>query len=527
MPDPRLIERQTDVLHSLERLIRERAEKIAAAEADYKRRHTEATELAERNATAIEAQFQRSRDEAQRSAHKQLHEAAARFEREHGTSQAEYASLSERISQRAKHDKAVAKRAFEEASWETQTVFDATKNKPRREFLEQERQVNARAERLEQIANEAKDFLALCRLYRAPELTPSTPDPSAGEADMLKAFLDRLAQAETLLVELKKLRLPRFFEGLTPFWFMLAVWLAAIYPAGMATGWELTWVPISIAAAIVVGGAIAIWLYQVATRKVRRVFDPLCQMLLDTEGARARWAELGTARWQREAAEIKHRHQTELKRANDKYHDAKTSIRQRRETETAEIEAKYPPRLAELSGWYENLKQTVETETRARLAQLTADYQSQRQAEQQRAAHEQQQIEADRAADARAIAEHWKQGIERVGNEVAALDADTEGVFPDWDSAAWDTWQPPLGVARAVRFGTIDVRLDQLPGAEALGSAAKASLKTAYRLPALLDFPQHASLVLRTAGSGRARAVEVLQAAMLRFLTAVPPGKLR
>src|SRR5205823_3789357 len=46
-------------------------------------------------------------------------------------------------------------------------------------------------------------------------------------------------------------------------------------------------------------------------------------------------------------------------------------------------------------------------------------------------------------------------------------------------------------------------------------------------LPALLPFPNRASLLLKAGDAGRAAAVRLLQAVMLRFLTAVPPGKVR
>ncbi|HEX4132254.1 MAG TPA: FtsK/SpoIIIE domain-containing protein [Pirellulales bacterium] len=527
MPDPRLIQRETTVLQRLEQLIRQRAERATAAEANYKSRHAAAVEAAEHNRQSIEQRFTAARADAERHYRQTLAELTTRFEHEHGTAQQEYDTLKTRIEQRFKSEKVAAKRALEEASWETQTVFDATKNKPRREYLEAERQVNARAERLEQIANEAKDFLAACRMYRPPELVPVELGPEVGEAEALKLFLDGLTRAETLLVALKNLKLPKFFGSGTPFWFLFLVWMAAVYPTGVAMQWDLKWVPISIGVGIVIGGAIMIWVYQVASYRVHRSFDPLCQLLLDTEAARTRWVEQGTARWQCEAAEIKHRHQTELKRASDKYNFTKRTSRERRDTEIAGLEAKYPSHLNQLRITFDEQKRSLDTLTRQKLAELNATHEAESRAEHERADREQADVDGQHRADRQTMDDCWQQGLEEVAAEVAAIEADTATQFPDWDSPAWDTWQPPLEVARAVRFGTIDVHLDQIPGSESLRTDGKGGPKIAYRLPALLDFPQHCSLVLRTAGSGRARAVEVLQAAMLRFLTAVPPGKLR
>ena len=43
----------------------------------------------------------------------------------------------------------------------------------------------------------------------------------------------------------------------------------------------------------------------------------------------------------------------------------------------------------------------------------------------------------------------------------------------------------------------------------------------------LLPYPQRSLLLLKASGAGRARAVDVMQTAMLRMLTAMPPGKVR
>ena len=47
------------------------------------------------------------------------------------------------------------------------------------------------------------------------------------------------------------------------------------------------------------------------------------------------------------------------------------------------------------------------------------------------------------------------------------------------------------------------------------------------RCPCCCPFPRHSLLLLKAAGEGRAKAVQAIQAIMLRMLTAMPPGKVR
>ena len=51
--------------------------------------------------------------------------------------------------------------------------------------------------------------------------------------------------------------------------------------------------------------------------------------------------------------------------------------------------------------------------------------------------------------------------------------------------------------------------------------------RTEFTLPLSLPFPRRSLLLLKAAGPGRARSVDLMQSAMLRLLTAMPPGKVR
>ena len=48
-----------------------------------------------------------------------------------------------------------------------------------------------------------------------------------------------------------------------------------------------------------------------------------------------------------------------------------------------------------------------------------------------------------------------------------------------------------------------------------------------YELPAMRPFPAAANLLIETPGEGRTAAMAVLQAAMFRILTSLPPGMVR
>ncbi|MBS0208260.1 MAG: AAA family ATPase [Planctomycetes bacterium] len=526
MSEPSLIDRQQGALRALEELLRQCQTQIATAEKQLASGRVAAVEQADQNQLLIDSQRDRTRQHAEATYTHTMQELEGRFQLEFGTAQQEYQTLKQRALARYEAEKTNTKKSLSEVGWETQTTFDATRNKPKRDFMEFDKQVKARAERLMQIGEEARAWLAECRLFRAPAInTEGSPDLTT-VADPVVAFVQRQEQAEVLLARLLGHPLLKFFAGVGPFFIVLFVWLALIYPAGRLTEWHISWIAISGVAGVLIGGGIDLALYLLARGKVRQVFDPLGQALVDAELLRQHTMEVATARFQKEQAEIATRHQEEMSKANEKYQSARDAARQRRDEELARLEAKYPPKMAELRATYEADLTQCKQQHAHQLAEATAGHEKGMTDERQRAEHEMQSLAARAQSEAQAALTRWRDGVAQAEGEIAQLVADTNKAFPEWDQAAIDSWQPPEQLVHGVRFGQLTVRFDRL-AADLEDRRLAQQHQAVYTMPALLDFPRRCSLLLRAAGVGRSRAVDVLQSVMLRILTAAPPGKVR
>ena len=75
-------------------------------------------------------------------------------------------------------------------------------------------------------------------------------------------------------------------------------------------------------------------------------------------------------------------------------------------------------------------------------------------------------------------------------------------------------------------FGTLTVNVRELTG-EMEGAKLAPMPASPIQVPVFLPFPRLGGLLLQAFGQGRMVAVQVLQALMLRFLTSLPPGKVR
>jgi S-DNA-T family DNA segregation ATPase FtsK/SpoIIIE len=525
MNEPTLIDQQNQLLGEMSTLAAARAGAVQAAAARSKATETavqeefeQATQRADADRLSAEQAENRQFEDARRQSHQN-------FEPQYRSGEQEYLSLRQRITSAYSSEKTKAKRQLNEARWETTTVFDATKHKPKREFLETEQQVNLRAQRLELIAGEAKALLFDCRMYREPRVDPAgTLD---ADQDPLKQFIDQLASGESLLLQLKGLSLPRLFSGGTFLWIFIGIWLVLVYPAGWATDWQLSWIALSGGLAVVLGTIVAVWLYAIAKRRMSRFYDPMCQALVNAEIARQLWHEQATAKYLREQAESKQRHDSELKRAAEMYDAAKSTSKERRDVELKTIEAKFPPRLASLKKQHDEQMAAIVEKHQLQLAEITTRGQQQARDAQENRDRRLAEAKSQYERDGQSIAEHWRQGLDRVRQKIEAVHAEVQRLCPDWDDPAWENWVPPKRVAPVIRIGKVEVGMDQILGSASEDPRVKSDLPSNFWLPALLSFPDRCSMLLKTGGAGRVKAVELLQATMLRFLTAIPPGKVR
>ncbi len=220
---------------------------------------------------------------------------------------------------------------------------------------------------------------------------------------------------------------------------------------------------------------------------------------------------------------VENRRESELKRAEDELAKRTAAAEERLGTERTRVEAMYPPMLADLAGkagealkaaeekWSKKL---VETKTAAEAALKKLD--------------EDHAVKAK--AHAEAVAQHWEgllkrwtEGSAAVMQDVAAIHADNDRLFPEWKDG-WKGWDPPQADPPGVRFGEFEVKPGKLPNGTPEDERLKPVGPTDFVMPALLDFQGKGSLLIRSGEDGRDKAVDLLQAVMLRLLTAIPPG---
>jgi energy-coupling factor transporter ATP-binding protein EcfA2 len=188
-----------------------------------------------------------------------------------------------------------------------------------------------------------------------------------------------------------------------------------------------------------------------------------------------------------------------------KYAAACEALAQKVATARAAAEQKYPPRLATLETTGREAVATLERERDERLAAI------------------------DRHRDERhaAMTARWREARERTAaayDEANRLDA---AAFKPWDELARDDVPLPADPPPGLRFGSQALTLEKIPGGVSADPALNAFGPIAWTQPAILPYPVHASLLVKTTAEHKETASAMMQALMLRIASGIPAGQSR
>ena len=470
-------------------------------------------------------QGERSAAEAEYAALRR--EIVERFEAEHGAASTQYAELREEITARFEAAELAAEQERQDAQWEATTIAEAAKGGSGLELPDIQAELDARWHELHAIARQAVELLRRRGQWRP------YPDPAFSGALLERHPAQRFIKARELAREqfrvLAAKKVSHFFTGFWPTMVLFVfLWGALVYPAGRLLGWrELQWVVLaSGAAAFPVFMLLFLWLQRLARRHATQAYLPLRRTLLEAGVDRPAVLETAKNDCRRLHAAIAARYNAESRKAEERFTAALTAMTAAREQGCRQADETYQPRLAAMVAQRDQALARADAKYPPLIAALESGYAAASQAlvrqHDEAIAANQRQNEQQRAE----TADRWLTGLRRFQAASERMAAGCDRLFPPWDAPLWQHWTPPAEIPPAIRFGQGDVRLERIEGGMPEDERLRPP-RSEFTLPLLLPFPQRSLLLLKAAGEGRAKAVQAIQAVMLRMLTAMPPGKVR
>ncbi len=560
MPESPLVQKETVALSDLESLIADRAKRESETELGFRKRiereETEykatARQLAAKykvDSESLEAQYGRARDEVSQT-----------FQRDTQACKNDYAQAKKQIDEQFKKDHRRAKKVKEETGWQALAFFEGSKEEGVKWRRSADSNWRAVLDELHLKKDTAEYVLSRCgRLAAnlpdvvatatteepAPTVAAAAPDlvaasaaapeapeaaPAADQAEdstPLGALRNICTRIDDELVVLEALRLPKFLRIDVFVWPFLL--LAGGLIAGLGLGTGIGWMPAAIVG-VVVGLAAGIGAYiglsKMARPGVVAHAMPLRKSIADADQLVEQNKDWVKTEFESKLRELDKNREGKVREADEVLGRRVAEFQERQQKQTEEADRVYPAKLEDIRRRQDEGNKKVEDHYPPRIVALKEKYEKDRrevdESYSQTKATTQQQYKQTWDK----LIKDWTEGMARISGVVGEVRDEAERRFLDWTRPELDGWKPPTEVPPGMRFGAFGVDLDHFPGGAPRDPRLK-SVQTHFQLPALLPFPIQGSLLIKAADSGKDEAIHLLQSLMLRYLTSVPPGKVR
>jgi S-DNA-T family DNA segregation ATPase FtsK/SpoIIIE len=529
-PDGRdLVARQREALDLLGRLSKERAAAEVRVERQFEEEKQAATKEYEEVRGGLKQRYEMETKELDREAKDGRAALIAKADVSRDAAQAAYDQARRRTKSTFSRDRDAAAKARDDARWQAGAVADASREGVRKRLDRELKDLAIEEQAYQPIEEDARAILARTgRFAGGPVAVEAPASPPEGEtaSELFARVKGLVIEAVATLERLEGLFLPKFLA-----WTTYPVVVVVLIAALAGAGWYAAQATVAAAggavAGLVLGVGMRPWLVKVARRKVSGPHAKLSSAIEEL----GRLFPAVKARFEDEAKSdltaAKDRRDAE-QRVADEMHDARLAqITARRDAETLAAEETLKPLIDDTEARRLEGLGRIEIDTARRRDEAELSYET----DGRRTDREyQQRIDANRArhkAEWAEMADRWRHGLGRVAAEIAAIEDEAGRLFFDWDRRPAADWSPNALVPATMRFGSLTVDPSTIPDAISRDEALRKMGPAAFSTPALVPFPEEGSLLLRAYGEGRDRAVEAMQAAMLRRLTSLPASKVR
>lgn len=393
-------------------------------------------------------------------------------------------------------------------------------------------------------------FLQKCRvLGEAPP-----PGPSTLPADMLglhQTCMESMRQADPIQKRVLRRILPRLFGGVWPLllfvlcggliggsiWLLLPPTLIGLRLDPAAKDWM--W--ISLGAGSAIGLVLLFLMHLYAGQLVIPDFERLVQLAADADAAYQKWLIAAQRECDLQEAELQKSHEArEKKREAAVVHsDARLQARlkdaeSRRLAALKDAESTFPARLAEIkstsSRELQELDARVAATQRVLLSRRDGDFKNLQAEFDQRVTQSRLQYQQSWTE----LVKDWQTRLREIGVSADEMNEVLRRNCPKWSTVlgGWlESRIPPQEASLSptdgiLSVGRIVMDLTAIPSGVS-PDARLATERSRFDVPLLLSLADRPSLVVHSDANSRSEATQLLQTAMLRYLTTLPPGKVR
>lgn len=527
MPEETLFEVERRALAQLQAIVRDRA----AAEAALTETHRAAVDAAEKEVQkarkAIASARKRAMDELMESQTADEEECADRFNNAEGVQAAEYREAHRELDQKTKATEARLKNEYRERIWTVDSMVEAMQKDADVAKAKLVRHADKGADALTKLWKRAEAVLDDGGVDREKIEYPVSRLPAPTPTNDYEGRLDKgLEDCERAVEHLEGSRLTRFTGVLGMMGFVLLMGGIAF---GIAFAVEMG-VPLAIGFGAAVGLVGGLLLRQlVATLARRQVLDrgaAFAVFAAETERSRQLLLEFAERNYEFMQSELKKRHAADLQKVELAYRPKVAAHTKQTAAAHAKLETDNAAKVHQIAVERAARENQIRARGNRVSAEITGKFDGELYDAETRYTNKLEHAEQQRERAWNAMAAAWTAGFDSVCKAAGRL-IEAGQAFPAWTAFLAANAPLPKVVPDGVRFGKYTVDPATLPGGMPTDERLTPAEPVPAILPAYLPFPDKAAVLLKARDDGRGATVAALQAMMLRFLTGLPPGKVR
>jgi len=425
-----------------------------------------------------------------------------------------------------------ARNDFREKTMEIEFVAESAVENVKKQQRDQENHTRSLRTHLQGLLDRADE---LTRVYRqAPWARAEQSELGGPDMDDPEHQLKtNQSRAEETLAAFENLSTAQVFVGMRPVLFGLTLgavpWLVLVFlnmqqqdlPPIRVTG------PVATGLGLVLAGILGYALWHKSKRRIRQLHQTLDQAVGQAQGALAQCHALALQQLEKQSLQAAQDKKQELNQAQQGRESTLERLQQHLHQTLQDIDEAQTQAQAHLAHRRTTTLQEAQEDFKGHYALFEHQMKDELDAVQQGHAKEVRQCEDSYATACQALQERWDLGLAQIQALVQATQELDKKRVGDWDRVLTDDWTPPTHSGPIIRIGTVGLDMQQLD--EAVRAQAPADLQQAntLSLPAPLAFPEQGSLFLECDRDGRAQALEILRAVMMRIFTSLPPGRAR
>ena len=122
------------------------------------------------------------------------------------------------------------------------------------------------------------------------------------------------------------------------------------------------------------------------------------------------------------------------------------------------------------------------------------------------------------------LSNRWNSTLTMLNNEASTQNTSNQLDHPSWGSD-WSSWEPNTVNASTIPLGSFELELAAIACDLPTSDELKLCIEPVLSIPMCASLPSDTSLLVSSSGKERKTCISLLQNAMLRVLTTIPPGK--